>query len=198
MSTQNYYDKHAQQLLQRYQSADMSDLHTLLQKEIPPHSKVLDIGFGAARELEFLYQLQYDIYGIDSTELFVSNAKKRFSQIEDHFIRSIFPFKSTPPFYIKFDAIISIALWMHLKHQQYEDGVNNIASMLNPNQSVVIVSFSQGSRSGRDERLFVDVDTQYLENLFYQHDLKLVKSITTRDSLKRDDLVWITQVYKYD
>ena len=75
MGTQEYYATHGERLLQEYKQADMSKLHKLLETYIHPHSKVLDIGFGAMRELEYLHSLGHDIWGVDATELFVSYAK---------------------------------------------------------------------------------------------------------------------------
>ena len=198
MGTQEYYDTHGQRLLQEYQQADMLKLHKLLKKHIPSHSKVLDIGFGSMRELVYLYSLGHDIWGIDATELFVSNAQQSFPEIKEHFIQATLPFKETLALSNDFNAIISIALWMHLKKEQYANAVKNITTLLNPKNSVIVLSFSQGSRSVTDERYFEEVDMTYLDKLLTQYGFHLIEKSRTQDSLKRDSLSWITLVYKHD
>lgn len=198
MGTQEYYATHGERLLQEYRQADMSTLHKLLKTHIPPHSKVLDIGFGAMRELEYLHSLGHDIWGVDATELFVSYAKQNFPEIKEHFLQAALPFKEPLPLPNDFDAIISIALWMHLKQEQYADAIRDITSLLDANKGVIVLSFSTGSRSAADERYFEEVDIEYLDRLLQQHGLHLIEKITTEDSLKRNTLSWITLVYRHD
>ena len=198
MGTQEYYEKHGQRLLQEYQQADMSKLHKLLETYIPPHSKVLDIGFGAMRELTYLHSLGHDIWGVDATELFIFHAQQSFPEIKEHFLQANLPFKKPLHLPNDFNAVISIALWMHLKKEQYEDAIKDITSHLDPNKGVIVLSFSKGSRSAADERYFEEVDTEYLDRLLQQYGLHLIERITTEDSLKRDTLSWITLVYRHD
>lgn len=198
MGTQEYYNTHGQRLLQEYQQANMIELHKLLEKHIPPHSKVLDIGFGSMRELVYLHSLGHDIWGIDATEIFVSNAQQNFPEIKEHFIQAKLPFKEPLALPNDFNAIISIALWMHLKKEQYADAIKDIIALLNPNKSVIVLSFSQGLRSATDERYFEEVDMTYLDKLLAQYGFHLIEKSITQDSLKRDSLSWITLVYKHD
>lgn len=176
----------------------MIELHKLLKKYIPPHSKVLDIGFGSMRELAYLHSLEHDIWGIDATELFVSNAKQTFPELKEHFIQATLPFKAPLHLSSDFNAVISIALWMHLKKEQYADAVKDITTLLDPNQGVIVLSFSQGSRNVTDERYFEEVDMEYLDKLLTQYGFHLIEQTISKDSLKRDSLSWITLVYKHD
>ena len=198
MGTQEYYDTHGQRLLQEYQQANMIELHQLLKKHIPPHSKVLDIGFGSMRELVYLHSLGHDIWGIDATELFVSNAQQNFPELKEHFFQATLPFKEPLPLSSDFNVVISIALWMHLQKEQYADAVKNIVTLLHPNRGIIVLSFSQGSRSDPDERYFEEVDIAYLDKLLTQYGFHLIEKSITKDSLKRDSLSWITLVYKHD
>ena len=198
MGTQEYYEQHGQRLLQEYQQADMSKLHKLLETYIPPRSKVLDIGFGAMRELEYLHSHGHVIWGIDATELFVSYAQQNFPEIREHFLQAALPFKESLSLPNDFNAVISIALWMHLKKEQYADAIRDITSHLDANKGVIVLSFSTGSRSATDERYFEEVDIDYLDTLLQQYNFHLIEQITTEDSLKRDTLSWITLVYRHD
>lgn len=59
--TQEFYESNAHNLMERYDSADMSALHHLFAKHIPPNSKVIDIGFGSGRDLAYLQSHGYDV-----------------------------------------------------------------------------------------------------------------------------------------
>jgi 2-polyprenyl-3-methyl-5-hydroxy-6-metoxy-1,4-benzoquinol methylase len=197
MNTLNFYNSQSKELIKNYDNADMSKLHKLFLQYIKPESTVLDIGFGSGRDLQFLKENSYDIWGIDPSRKFVQNTQTKFSDISNHFIMNKVPFSTDQTtFKIKFDAIIMIAVWMHLKKEQYENVVNDIISMTEDKASVII-SYSKGSRS-EDQRYFEDVDLEYIIQLFTQHNFTLIRKTFTKDSLNRDALTWITIVFRHD
>ncbi len=197
MKTVDYYNKNVTKLVDRYDNADMSQLHQLLLKYIPANSTILDIGFGSGRDLDFLQSCGYDIWGMDPSEKFIENAKKRFPNIQEQFIETGVPFdKSSIGLNREFDALISIAMWMHLEHTQYADAVESIVSVAKDN-STIVISYSEGSRVDND-RCFVEVDLMYLVELFSRNGFSLVETIKNGDSLDRDSLTWVTVVFKHD
>jgi hypothetical protein len=124
--------------------------------------------------------------------------KKSFPKIKEHFIQATFPFERPLPLSKDFNAVISIALWMHLKKEQYADAIKDITTLLGTKKSVVKLSFSKGSRSTSDEPYFEELGIEYLDKLFAQYDFHFTEQITTQDSLKRDSLSCITLVYTDD
>ena len=70
----------------------MSSLHQLLLKHIPQNSSILDIGFGSGRDLQFLQDNGYDMWGIDPSAKFVENAKERFPSQQNQFFEASVPF----------------------------------------------------------------------------------------------------------
>ena len=90
-STIEYYDHRADDLIPNYETADMSDLHTFLLSHQLPNSKVLDIGFGSGRDLSFLQDKGFEIWGIDPSQKFVDHAKERFPTISNHFFTTSLP-----------------------------------------------------------------------------------------------------------
>ncbi len=198
MNTIDFYNTKSTQLIERYDNAKMSSLHQLLLKYIPPKGKVLDIGFGSGRDLQFLYDHGYDIWGTDPAKKFVENAKIRFSKNRDHFFEEGIPFqKKELEEMFQFDAIISIAVWMHLRQDQYAEAVENITSVSKPS-GVVVISYSKGKREDEDERYFEDVNLKNLIKLFLAKDFKLIETVENEDSLKRNSLSWVTVVFKHD
>ena len=197
MTTTEFYNSNFMQLIDRYDGISMPSLNQLLLKYIPKKSSVLDIGFGSARDLEFLYKNNYDIWGIDPSDKFVANARRRFPTKQDHFFEGCVPFnREVLGLDIKFEAVITIAMWMHLQYKQYEDVVKSIVSVLR-NFSTVIISYSEGSRTS-DGRYFESVDLKYITQLFKNYNFTLIETITNEDSLNRDNLIWVTVVYKHD
>jgi len=197
MNTINFYNQKSAQLIQRYDNANMSTLHNLLLKYIPNASTILDIGFGSGRDLEFLSNNDYNIWGIDPSFKFVENAKKRFPNIKNQFIQSSVPFeKKSIKLNMSFNAVISIAMWMHLQHNQYQSVVENIVSLTKAH-STIIISFSKGNRNN-DKRYFEDVNLEYITKLFFNKGFFLVDTIKNNDSLDRETLTWITVIYQND
>lgn len=193
----NFYNTHVNQLIEKYESANMASLHQFFLNYIPKNSTVFDIGFGSGRDLQFLYDNDYKVWGIDPSAKFVANTKNRFPEIQNQFFEDSVPFdKSRLGLNQEFDAVITIAMWMHLKHQQYEAVVESIVSVLN-SAATVVISYSEGNRTD-DERYFEDVDLEHITKLFEERGFHLVETTTNGDGLNRDTLRWITVVFKND
>ncbi|MCD6301197.1 MAG: class I SAM-dependent methyltransferase [Staphylothermus sp.] len=197
MTTVEFYNNKSTELIARYDNANMSLLHKLLLKYIPQKSSVLDIGFGSGRDLHFLQDNCCDIWGVDTSSKFVENAKQRFSNIKEQFFEASVPFsKEQLKLNKQFDTVVAIAMWMHLKYNEYEDAVESIVSVAKTT-STIIISYSKGIRID-DERYFENVDLEYITQLFNNKGFRLIETIKNEDSLDRDNLTWITVVYKHD
>ncbi len=194
--TQHFYETYAADLIKRYDSADMSALHQQLNKYIPVNSKVIDIGFGSGRDLSFLRTQGYEIFGIEPVESFVSQAKNRFTDIADHFRTGSFLYTDVPSNWLKsFDAVISIAVWMHLKTDEHAKAIKTIRSFLKAN-GIVVLSFSLGRRESDDGRHFEPLTLQDVIDEFANAGFALVDLQCTEDSLGRDSLQWATVIFK--
>lgn len=195
-STQQFYESNVHDLTARYESVDMTTLHQLFIKHIPTKSKVIDIGFGSGRDLAFLQSNCYSVYGIDPVEEFVDQAKKRFSGIAEHFMTGSFLSSEFPSdWQNSFDAVISIAVWMHLKTGEYVTAIKTIKSLLKPN-GIVVLSFSLGGRDTDDGRHFEPLELQDVIDEFIDAEFILINSEGTSDSLGRDSIQWATVVFK--
>lgn len=194
--TQQFYENHSHDLIERYNSADMSELHQLLAKHITPNSKIIDIGFGSGRDLAFLQSNGHDIYGIDPIEAFVIQAQHRFTDIREHFRVGSFLSSDIPSDWLNsFDTVISIAVWMHLKAHERLKAIDTIKALVKPN-GIVILSFSLGGRDSEDGRHFEPLELQEVINEFNDAGFSLIESVCTQDSLGRDTIEWATVVLK--
>jgi len=197
-STITYYDNAADNLISSYETADMSELHTFLLENLPTKSKILDIGFGSGRDLAFLRDNGFNVWGVDPVQKFVDHAKKRFPDISDHFFKA-----SLPHLYISrdlqctFDSIILVAVWMHLPKSLYEDSIKSLCSLLKA-QGKIILSYSITPRKGETERYFENVDSDLLQTLFKEYGCIKVSTITNRDGLREREIIWVTEAYSYD
>lgn len=194
--TQQFYENHSHDLIARYDSADMSELHQLLAKHIPSKSKIIDIGFGSGRDLAFLRSNGHDIYGIDPVEAFVIQAQHRFRDIREHFRVGSFLSSDIPSDWLNsFDSVISIAVWMHLKAHERPKAIDTIKALVKAN-GIVVLSFSLGERDSDDGRHFEPLELQAVINEFNDAGFSVIESVCTQDSLGRDIIEWATVVLK--
>lgn len=193
MKTINYYNKNYQELLKRYDSANMEQLNEIIDKFVYNDSFVLDLGFGSGRDLDYIKSITKNIYGLDGSIEFVSNLKQD-NFYENKVSLSILPQINTIHFDInKFDIIISIAVLMHLKKNELIQTIKNIKNKLN-NNGKVIISYSIKNRDN-DKRYFLEITKDEMTILFNNEDFKEIEFIINKDSLNRQ-IEWITQVYE--
>jgi 2-polyprenyl-3-methyl-5-hydroxy-6-metoxy-1,4-benzoquinol methylase len=198
-STISFYDKKASELVKQYETANMSELHTFLLKSLLPSSKVLDIGFGSGRDLSFLREHGFDVWGIDPSEKFVKYAKKRFSDLENHFYKAALPTLEGIPNKLlhSFDNIILIAVLMHIPQKLHCKTIQSILSLLKP-EGRIVLSYSVTPRTEKMERYFEDINIDLLHKLFEDEGCSLISSISNQDGLGEREIIWVTEAYSYD
>ena len=187
--TLNYYEKKADELIQRYESAKLTDVQNYILKFIKKDDYILEIGFGSGREIDFLIKRGFkNIYGIDGCKEFVKRARERFNS--ENFYHSILPEIKLKN--LKFDFVYSIAVWMHLLSEMYEESIRNIDKILNKNAKVLL-SYSLDDRDEK-ERYFQKVDEKLLNDIFEKFGMKKIDELITVDSLNRQ-IKWKSVVY---
>ena len=196
-STIDTYEQRSSDFIEAYDHADMSDFYRLLDRELSQGSDILDIGFGSGRDIYYLKEKGFNIWGVDPSNKFVSNAKKRFPNISDHFFTGRLPELNIPAKYQGFfDAILLVAVWMHLPKETYISSIESIKSLLKIGGKIIL-SYSTGSRE-KDERFFEQIDPKELQDIFLNAGFSKVSSMMNKDGLDERDIVWITEVYRYD
>lgn len=189
------YNDRADEFIERYEEAEISELHQLLKEFLKPRGRILDIGHGSGRDIAFLKKLGMEIWGTDPAEKFVKYVKKRFPDISDHFTITGLPNLSLPEhFPKKFDTVMLIAVWMHIPEELQNESVRNICQLLGKDGKIVL-SYSTGSRDN-DERFFEETQPEKVLALFERNDCKKIYSNSNRDGLGRYEIEWITEVYK--
>lgn len=197
-STIKYYNQAAQTLIPAYDTANMSTFYKILLKNLTPGSKILDIGFGSGRDLAFLKDKGFEIWGADPSHQFIYHAKKRFNDIANHFFNTSLPtLNLSEELENSFDSIILIAVWMHLPRNTYESSINSLCSFLKPGGKVVL-SYSITPREEISGRYFENIDTTLLQALFEKYGCKQISKNTNTDGLGEREITWVTEVYNYD
>ncbi len=197
-STIKYYNQTAQELIPIYDTAEMSTFYHILLENLIPKSKILDIGFGSGRDLSFLKDKGFEIWGADPSHQFVDHAKKRFSDISNHFFNASLPILNLPDeLQHSFDTIILIAVWMHLPKSTYKSSISSLCTFLKP-YGKIILSYSSTPRKEKSERYFENIDSKLLQSLFEEHGYTQISKNTNTDGLDDREITWVTEVYSYD
>ncbi|MEO2069589.1 MAG: class I SAM-dependent methyltransferase [Desulfurobacteriaceae bacterium] len=197
--TIEFYNQYAEKLIEKYEKAEPKKLQTFILKSLPGReSKILEIGFGSGRELKFLMENGYQVWGVDGAIEFVKLAKKRFPEISNRFFHACLPDLNLPSNYLKFfDVIISIAVLMHIPKRFYRQIAKNLAKYLK-DDGVVILSYSLTPREER-ERFFERMDPKDVLEAFLAEGFRKEDELKTSDAfLERRDILWITEVYRLE
>jgi len=194
-ATVQAYNEEADSYIDRYEKAEMSSLHRLMDRYLEKGQSVLDIGFGSGRDLAYLLDRGMDIWGIDPAENFVDHAKNRFPGIRDHFAVSGLPGLETPSqFPPLFDAILLIAVWMHIPRKDQATSARTLCSRLREGGRLIL-SYSTGTRE-EEKRHFETLDTESVEALFTANGCTKLYRSENDDTLGRSQIHWITDVYQ--
>ena len=197
MDTNCYYKQNSMLLLEKYNQANMTNLYLFFDKYFEKGSNILDIGFGSGRDLIHLDQKGFNISGIDPVDAFLNNIKKTFPNKISNFYKGSLPsLIKKPKIRNEFDAIICIAVWMHLEYSDYEESVTSI-SKISKYGAILIISYSKGNRNQKDNRTFFDVDFRLLLSSLKKNDFYLIEQNINNDSLSRDELIWETLILRY-
>jgi SAM-dependent methyltransferase len=196
--TIQYYQKHGKRLIVEYEQADMSKLHSFLMESLNPKGNILDIGFGSGRELNFLRQQDFKIWGVDPSLEFVRHAKQRFSDLSNHFFLGALPDLNMPSeFNHFFDNIVLIAVWMHLPKTLRKESINSLLRVLKPNGKIVL-SYNITNRQDDPERFYENMNQNEIQKDFELFGFKRFNSMISNDKLANREIQWITEAYCHD
>lgn len=140
-STLTWYDKNAASLASRYEAAESRALQQTLARWIRPGIRVVELDCGSRRDARFMSSLGAHVTAIDGSAAMVSVARRLGGQPE--FIRLTLPatrtqlierglVANTPdgtPCDRRFDAVVSIAMLMHLKDEECFLTIRNITEL---------------------------------------------------------------------
>ena len=209
------YDDHAATFAERYASANPMQLHDLLRRWLPAGCRVLEIGSGTGRDAVWLAEDGYSVVATDASANMLAAAKSSLhgGSFVDHtkgtchyppyvgLLQATFPLPADAPLLQeKFDAVLALAVVMHLQDQDLFEFAYQVRQLLNPG-GTAIISISDGhavTDDSRDElgRLFRERPPAEIALLFERLGFNLLTREVTDDGLGRVDIRWTTLVLR--
>ena len=136
--TIQYYDKNAKPLSAQYEEANVNDLHAMLERWLPDRGTVLEVGCGTGREAAWMAARGLDVTATDASAAMLAEAKKNPNAASVRFEQACFPMKEGSPLLQKrFDAIVCIAVLMHVPDNDLFDMLFQMRELLNPGGRVI-------------------------------------------------------------
>lgn len=193
----NYYEEHANLLVNRYESADVSEVQQLLLQTFYKNSKLLEIGCGSGRDASFMTKHNFDVTAIDGSKNMIEEAKQIHPELSQKLFHKTLP--SDLEFNQIFDGIYSIATLMHLSENNLKNTLSKIYNLLNQNGKFLLsVSLFRDDidKNGFDDkgRFFLVLSFESWINLLENVGFKILDTKTNSDGLGRGGIEWLTLV----
>ena len=203
--TVNRYNCHAADYVALYEGADMSTLHRLLLRYLPPRCRVLEIGCGSGRDAAFLLSHGYDVTATDASPSMLTLAAQHHPELTSRLHLLAFPTSTTKPFDLAqgrqpnnsttapqalFNAILSFAMVMHLTDPELRECAAQWRDLIE-DEGVLVISASTG-RPGlvqlREDtgRLYCERTPDELLAVFKHAGFTCIATHPLSDLLKRD------------
>jgi cyclopropane fatty-acyl-phospholipid synthase-like methyltransferase len=112
-TTLAYYTHHWKDLVRRYESADVRDLHALLADSFPPGARLLELGCGSGRDAAFMLAQGFDVVASDAVQEMIDAAAACHPALAGRLCRICLPRDLTQNLG-PFDGIYAVATFMHL------------------------------------------------------------------------------------
>lgn len=198
--TIRFYDDYVDSIVKRYESAEMSIVHFLLKKWLPIKGRILEIGCGSGRDAEFMSSiLGLNVVATDGSGEMLKRASELHPPNDSlSYIKASFPLeRSHELLNSRFDAIVSLAMIMHLPDHELFDFAFQIKEMIKPG-GVFICSFCfEREDNHSDLRLYVKREATEIQLLFERLGFCLIKKENNEDALGRKTK-WVTLILSYD
>jgi len=187
--TQRYYNDNGLAYAERTFQADMSDAYTRFLGQIPPGSRVLDVGCGAGRDLLAFSNRGYQVTGIDSSSTMVgiaiatSGAPCHVVAVEEM------------QFHGEFEGAWACASLLHIPKCRFSAALAKIRAAL-VDGGIMFVSMQEGDgeRLASDERFFAYYRIDELKNAIAAAGFDILESWASIDSLGRSAQQWINVI----
>lgn len=195
-----YYENHASELIERYNSAE-SPLATLAPVLFEQGESILDVGCGSGRDVSLLIDIGYDAYGAEPCDSLRELSIESNPKLKGRIHKSALPHLQDD-LQGEYDNVILSAVIMHIPDSELFESAYSLRSMLKKGGLLVISHCT--SRDGaltenRDDkgRLFVLRSSEQIQLLF--EGLGFVKRhcFKSSDNLNRPDIEWETLVLEY-
>lgn len=186
---EKYYQEHFNEFIVDTSNANMKELYNFFEKHIKKGIKILDVGFGSARDIKH-FSSKYDVYGIDVVDEFVNHAKKLgFNQVYKQSILDI-TFQNT------FDAIWACASLLHIEKETLNQAFKKCDNSLKED-GIMYCSFKYGTFIGeRNGRYYIDLTEESIKEYLKDTNFKIIDSLVTIDVRPNRNEKWLNIILK--
>lgn len=183
-STKEYYSANFKEYLSLTQNVDMSEHYDRFLKHVPADAKILDVGFGSARDMLYFREKGYTVQGIDNVREFVDNARALGLDAEVCDFHSI-------PYRDEFDGIWASASLLHSDNLPL--ALSNLRLALKPGGFIYIsMKIGEGARV-EGGRFYQYINVEEFGRLVTESGLSIAELFISDDLLARGNN-WINAV----
>lgn len=190
-----YYDVHAQQLTEQYESLEAHTVHHWLMDLLPTgaNSRALDVGAGSGRDASWLVSLGFKVWAVEPSELMRKEAQKRHAEtaitwLDDHLPELERTRMAASQQGVTFEFILMSAVWMHLAPQLRATSFKNLMGLL-AEGGILAVTLRCGPLPA--EREMYEVTEEEIWQLSVAYGATVLRSLTAPDQSGRSEISWI-------
>ena len=197
-----YYDVHAQQLTEQYESLEAHAVHQWLMDLLPTgvNSRALDVGAGSGRDAAWLVSRGFEVWAVEPSELMRQEAQKRHAKasitwLDDHLPELEQTRIAASQQGVSFDFILMSAVWMHLAPQQRATAFKNLMGLM-AEGGILAVTLRCGPAPA--EREMYEVTEEEIRKLSAEFGATVLRCLSAPDQSGRSEVSWIQMVCRKD
>lgn len=194
-TTLKYYNENGRVLVDRYESAQVPDLHHFLLKAFKAPANLMELGCGSGRDAAFMVKKGFQVTGIDGSKAMVKHALIKHPELSGHLHTLSFPHGLSDTFG-SYEGVFSIAALMHLSRPDIDLTLKKVNRLLVPSGRFFF-SVPVCRDDVRDDefdgkgRRFTVMTQQEWTRLCQKHGFKIIRVSTTQDGLGRPGITWM-------
>jgi SAM-dependent methyltransferase len=188
----NWYDKHAREAAQRYESVAAEKVHAWLINSLPSSPALVpDVGAGTGRDAAWLASLGFDVVAVEPSAGMLAEAQRLHQSKSIQWVPDRLPaLEAVFRLGLTFDLILLSAVWMHVQPADRQRAFRKLVALLKPG-GCIAVTLRHGPVDS--ERAFYSVSQAEIEHLARLHGA-FVESVATQDDELGRALVTWTQI----
>jgi SAM-dependent methyltransferase len=197
-----YYDVHAQQLTEQYESLEAHAVHHWLLDLLPTgtNSMALDVGAGSGRDAAWLVSRGFEVWAVEPSVVMRREAQKRHAKasitwLDDHLPELEHTRVAASQQGVSFDFILMSAVWMHLAPQLRATAFKNLMGLL-AEGGVLAVTLRCGPAPA--EREMYEVTEEEIRQLSVEFGATVLRCLSAPDQSGRPEISWIQLALQKD
>ena len=190
-----YYDVHAQQLTEQYESLEAHAVHQWLMDLLPTgaNSRALDVGAGSGRDAAWLVSRGFEVWAVEPSKVMRQEAQKRHAEasitwLDDHLPELERTRMAASRQGVSFDFILMSAVWMHLAPQLRATAFKNLMGLLTVG-GILAVTLRCGPAPA--EREMYGVTEGEIRELSAEYGATVLRCLSAPDQSGRSEVSWI-------